>query len=148
MDGTTVVSSRERVIKKILPHRKRWLQVDKILELGDNSITAVRTFNEKDCEGHFPQPIGPMVPGHLIAEALAQTGGLLLGSQESSNGKIPYLVISEMKFHSPTYPFQVVTLEAKISERKLGITFFDVRAQMGKKLLAKGKIGVMLQEFL
>src|SRR5271154_4726377 len=67
-------------ILKILPHRYPFLLVDKILEVdlergyikGQKNLTI----NEAFFQGHFPD--APIMPGVLILEALAQTGGVLV----------------------------------------------------------------------
>ncbi len=66
-------------IKKILPHRYPFLLIDKIIDFKmDEKIVGVKnvTANEPFFEGHFPGQ--PVMPGVLILEAMAQTGGILL----------------------------------------------------------------------
>src|SRR5690606_8185651 len=64
-------------IMSMLPHRYPMLLVDKILELTDTSVAAVTnvTMNEEFFQGHFPG--APVMPGVLIIEAMARTGGIL-----------------------------------------------------------------------
>ena len=65
---------------KILPHRYPFLLVDRIIHLnleenvimGQKNVTAMNNFS-KDI---FPGV--PIMPGVLILEALAQTGGILV----------------------------------------------------------------------
>src|SRR5260370_8373657 len=66
-------------IKKYLPHRYPFLMVDGILEIerlkrivGIKNVSAT----ESHFQGHFPGQ--PVMPGVLIIESMAQTGGLLL----------------------------------------------------------------------
>ena len=66
-------------IQKLLPHRYPFLMIDGILEIERlKSIVGVKnvTINEHFFQGHFPGK--PIMPGVLIIEAMAQTGGLLL----------------------------------------------------------------------
>ncbi len=65
-------------IKKRLPHRFPFLLVDKIISIDDTSIVGIKnvTFNESFFQGHFPDE--PVMPGVMMIEALAQTGGLLV----------------------------------------------------------------------
>ncbi|MCW8814312.1 MAG: bifunctional UDP-3-O-[3-hydroxymyristoyl] N-acetylglucosamine deacetylase/3-hydroxyacyl-ACP dehydratase, partial [Chlorobium sp.] len=69
-------------IERILPHRYPFLLVDKIIDLEvDKKVVGVKsvTMNEPFFQGHFPG--NPIMPGVLILEAMAQTGGIfLLGS--------------------------------------------------------------------
>jgi len=66
-------------IERILPHRFPFLLVDKIIHLElDKKVIGVKsvTVNEPFFQGHFPGQ--PIMPGVLILESLAQTGGILL----------------------------------------------------------------------
>ena len=70
-------------ILPILPHRPPFLFVDRVLALEPHkSILAERTLRPEEPQfaGHFPGR--PIMPGVLVAEALAQTSGLLLGLSE------------------------------------------------------------------
>ena len=67
-------------ILKILPHRPPFLFVDQVVELEPNRrILALLELKPESAHftGHFPEK--PIMPGVLIAEALAQTAGLLHG---------------------------------------------------------------------
>src|SRR5277367_2628486 len=67
-------------IMQILPHRYPFLLVDRIvyLNLEENVIIGQKNVsaNEQFFQGHFPGV--PIMPGVLILEALAQTGGILI----------------------------------------------------------------------
>ena len=66
-----------KAIQEALPHRYPMLLVDRVLEVSDDQIIALKnvTINEPFFEGHFP--CYPVMPGVLIMEALAQTAGVL-----------------------------------------------------------------------
>ena len=65
-------------IRELLPHRYPMQLVDKVVELGANTIVGIKniTANEPFFQGHFPQE--PVMPGVLQIEAMAQCGGLLV----------------------------------------------------------------------
>ncbi|NGX36081.1 MAG: 3-hydroxyacyl-[acyl-carrier-protein] dehydratase FabZ, partial [Candidatus Anoxychlamydiales bacterium] len=69
-----------RQIAKILPHRYPFLLVDKVihidLEKGEIIGQKNVTINEYFFNGHFPKV--PIMPGVLVIEAMAQTGGILV----------------------------------------------------------------------
>jgi len=106
-------------IQKILPHRPPFLLVDAIVEMerlkhivGIKNVTA----NESFFQGHFPGK--PIMPGVLIVEALAQTGGLLLLQEVSAaerDGKLLYFVaIDDARFRRPVVPGEQLRLEVNV----------------------------------
>ena len=63
-------------IQKILPHRYPFLFVDAIVEMERlKRVVGIKnvTINESHFQGHFPGQ--PIMPGVLIIESMAQTGG-------------------------------------------------------------------------
>lgn len=101
-------------ISKILPHRYPFLLVDKItyINLEENIIIGQKnvTVNENFFVGHFPGV--PIMPGVLVLEALAQTGGILV-HQKGNCEKIAVLLnINNAKFRKPVVPGDVLMLHA------------------------------------
>lgn len=102
-------------IAKILPHRYPFLLVDRILEINleENEILGLKnvTVNEPFFQGHFPGV--PIMPGVLILEALAQTGGVLV-HQKGYVKKIAVLLnVTGAKFRKPVMPGDALLLHAK-----------------------------------
>ena len=101
-------------IVKILPHRYPFLLVDQIISLDMEKGTIVGkknlTINEAFFQGHFPE--APLMPGVLILEALAQTGGILVHLKDN-RGKVAILLgVNQAKFRRPVRPGDVLTLKA------------------------------------
>lgn len=110
---TPVLTAKE--IEKILPHRYPFLLVDRIvhIDLEASEIIGVKnvTVNEPFFQGHFPG--APIMPGVLLLEALAQTGGILV-HQKGYDKKIAVLLnVAGAKFRRPVTPGDVLYLHVK-----------------------------------
>src|SRR2546425_292294 len=96
-----------------LPHRAPFVFVDKVHALEPGcSATCTKVFvaSEPFFKGHFPGH--PLVPGVILAEALAQTAGIAAGRPVS--GKTYRLsAIKLMKFLRPVPPETEVTFRAE-----------------------------------
>src|SRR3990170_1000276 len=107
-------------IEKIIPHRYPFLFVDKIVELepGKSAVGVKNvTANEWFFQGHFPG--FPIMPGVLIVEALAQTGAILLLSDDSARGQIPLFAgIEKCRFRQQVVPGDALTLEMEVIARR------------------------------
>jgi 3-hydroxyacyl-[acyl-carrier-protein] dehydratase len=104
-------------IQKILPHRYPFLMVDGILEMERfKRIVGVKnvTINESFFAGHFPGQ--PVMPGVLIIEAMAQTGGLLLLQEiPDRDSKLLYFVaIDGARFRRPVTPGEQLQIEVTV----------------------------------
>jgi UDP-3-O-[3-hydroxymyristoyl] N-acetylglucosamine deacetylase/3-hydroxyacyl-[acyl-carrier-protein] dehydratase len=108
-------------IKKILPHRYPFLLIDKIIDFTiDEKIVGVKnvTANEPFFEGHFPGQ--PVMPGVLILEAMAQTGGILLlnGVENPGDKLVFFMGINNAKFRRPVAPGDQLVFELRMVTRK------------------------------
>lgn len=107
-------------IQKILPHRPPFLMIDRIDELEPGKRALGRkcvTMNEPFFEGHFPGKA--VMPGVLILEALAQTGAIVMLSEEKHAGKIAYFAgMDKVKFKKQVVPGDVLVLEVEIIKNK------------------------------
>lgn len=124
-------------LKKILPHRYPFLLVDKIIEFKlDEKIVGVKnvTSNEWFFEGHFPDR--PVMPGVLIIEAMAQTGGiLLLNGLENPDGKLAmFTSINNAKFRKQVVPGDQLVIEVTMQARRARM------AQMRAKTFVDGRL--------
>ena len=85
--------------------------------------------------GHFPGV--PIVPGVIIAEALAQTAGLAAGQPGRS---FRLTAIRTMKFPAAAGPGEEIRLDAKKAAVVGGLWQFEVRASVGVRTIAEGVI--------
>ncbi len=124
-------------IKELLPHRYPMLLVDKIIEMGKNHIVGIKNFtcNEPFFQGHFPQE--PVVPGVLLIEAMAQTGGLLtLNSVDDPASYSTYfLKIDNVKFRQKVVPGDTVIFHVSyMTEMRRGCAYMKGYAFVGDKI--------------
>ena len=104
-------------ITALLPHRYPFLLVDRVVEIGDDKIVALKnvTINEPFFPGHFPGH--PIMPGVLLIEAMAQAGGILAlrtleaAGQKPSDHVIYFMAIDKAKFRKPVVPGDQVRIE-------------------------------------
>ena len=118
-------------IKKVLPHRYPFLLVDRITEMTENRIVGYKNVsaNEEFFLGHFPQK--PVMPGVLMIEALAQTGGVLMLSRGENQGKLAYLVaVNEARFRRMVVPGDQLRLEVEIIKMKSKVGLVKGRASV------------------
>ncbi len=104
-------------IQQILPHRYPFLMVDAILEMERfKRVVGVKnvSINESFFQGHFPGK--PIMPGVLIIEAMAQTGGLLLLQEVADReSKLLYFVaVDGARFRRPVVPGDQLRLEVDV----------------------------------
>ena len=125
-------------IAQILPHRYPFLLVDRIvhIDLENNKIIGQKnvTINEHFFQGHFPG--APIMPGVLILEALAQTGGVLV-HQKGYGHKIAVLLnISSAKFRRPVVPGDILILQA------IGLHFSNRAGKVSAKAFVNDQLVV------
>ena len=104
-------------IQKILPHRYPFLMVDAIVEMERlKYIVGIKnvTINEAYFQGHFPGK--PIMPGVLIIEAMAQTGGFLLLQEvpDRENKLLYFVAVDGARFRRPVVPGDQLRLEVKV----------------------------------
>ncbi len=108
-------------ILEFLPHRYPMLLVDRILEVEEGErIVGLKnvTINEPFFSGHFPGH--PIMPGVLIVEAMAQTGGLLMMSEmENVAEKVIYFMsLDNVKWRKPVVPGDQLIFEVELVKRR------------------------------
>ena len=120
-----------------LPHRYPMLLVDRVLEVGEEAITAVKavSFNEQFFQGHFPGR--PIMPGVLQIEALAQAAAILAIEtlELAGSGKLVYFMsIDEAKFRAPVEPGVLLDLEVGFIQKRSRVCKFWGKASIAGKV--------------
>ena len=114
-------------IMRIIPHRYPFLLVDRVLELEERRVVAIKqvTGNEPQFQGHFPER--PIMPGVLMVEALAQAGAVAVLSRPENRGKLALFAgIDECRFRRVVLPGDTLRLE--VNMERLGRGFGRGRA--------------------
>lgn len=126
-------------IEKRLPHRYPFLLVDKVIELTDTYVVAIKnvTYNEPFFQGHFPGNC--VFPGVLQCEALAQAGGLLTIPDDPENDYDTYfLKIDNCKFKNKVVPGDTMILKMELSNPvRRGICEMKGTIFVGDKVVAE-----------
>ena len=101
------------MIEKLLPHREPFLFVDEIVEASKEKIIAKHVFTEKEFffRGHFPEY--PVVPGVILVETMAQSGGAGLRKMGiiGEDGLFFLATVDKVKFRRQVRPGDEVRSE-------------------------------------
>lgn len=108
-------------IMQMLPHRYPMLMVDKVIEISDNSLVAVKniTINEGVFSGHFPGH--PVFPGVLIIEAMAQAAGVYVIHKKNIDPQknvVYFMSIEDAAFRKPVLPGDSMHLHIEILKNR------------------------------
>jgi beta-hydroxyacyl-ACP dehydratase FabZ len=127
-------------IMAALPHRYPLLLVDRILESeAGKRIVGLKnvTINEPFFQGHFPGH--PIMPGVLIVEAMAQTGGVLMLSQlEDPSTKVVYFMsLDDVKFRRPVVPGDQLRMEIEVLQNRGATVRLAGKAYVESQLVAE-----------
>lgn len=127
-------------IRELLPHRYPMQLVDKIIEKGENYIVGVKnvTANEPFFTGHFPQE--PVMPGVLMVEAMAQTGGLLVldSVDEPERYSTYFMKIDNVKFRQKVVPGDTLIFHVSfLTELRRGMAVMKGYAFVGEKIVCE-----------
>jgi 3-hydroxyacyl-[acyl-carrier-protein] dehydratase len=130
-------------IQKILPHRYPFLFVDAIVEMERlKRVVGIKnvTINESHFQGHFPGQ--PIMPGVLIIESMAQTGGLLLLQEvPDRESKLLYFVaVDGARFRRPVVPGDQLRVEMKVISWRGDFCKLEGRATVDGQLAAEATL--------
>ena len=132
-------------IMEVIPHRPPFLLIDKVVELEDGKVVAIKnvSMNEPFFVGHFPQE--PVMPGVLIIEALAQAGAVALLSMPQYKGKMAYFgAIDKAKFRKKVVPGDTLRLEVELTKLKAFAGIGYGIAYVGDTKVAEGELTFMI----
>ena len=135
-------------ILSVLPHRYPFLLIDRILEVSDQHVRAIKnvTLNEPFFQGHFPGQ--PVMPGVLIVEAMAQAGGYLtLRNLEDRASKLAYFSgIDSCRFRRPVVPGDQLVLDVEVAAKRRSFAKFRGKATVGDEIACEAQLFSALVE--
>ncbi len=129
-------------IREILPHRYPMQLVDKVIDIKENYIVAIKnvTANEPFFTGHFPEE--PVMPGVLQVEAMAQTGGLLVLStvDEPERYSTYFMKIDNVKFRQKVVPGDTIIFHVSfLTPLRRGCALMRGLAFVGEKVVSEAE---------
>ena len=132
-------------IRDILPHRYPFLLIDRIVEIERKvRIAAIKnvTVNEPFFQGHFPS--NPIMPGVLLVESIAQTGGVLflIEIPDRDNRLMVLTGVEEAKFRLPVVPGDQLRIDVDLLKwRAMSVKGKEMIAvKAGGKVTVEGKL--------
>ncbi|MBN1462382.1 MAG: bifunctional UDP-3-O-[3-hydroxymyristoyl] N-acetylglucosamine deacetylase/3-hydroxyacyl-ACP dehydratase [Paludibacteraceae bacterium] len=130
-------------IKKLLPHRWPFLLIDKIISISKDKVVGVKnvTANETFFQGHFPEE--PVMPGVLIIEAMAQTGGILAlkNVEDPEKWSTYFMKIEEAKFRGKVIPGDTLVFRLDLIEPiRRGLVHMKATAFVGEKIVTEADL--------
>jgi 3-hydroxyacyl-[acyl-carrier-protein] dehydratase len=142
-NGAAMANAQGDWISK-LPHGPEFRFVTRTTEVrpgemarGVWSVTGKEPF----FAGHFPGH--PVVPGVLIAEALAQLSGLAGPIEAGRQGKLAHV---DVRFERPVQPPAEIELYAKVAGMHGKLQMSEVEAHVGQDLVVRGQITLLREK--
>ncbi|MGC9457301.1 MAG: 3-hydroxyacyl-ACP dehydratase FabZ [Halothiobacillaceae bacterium] len=138
-------------VMQYLPHRYPFLLIDRVLEWEPNEyLVAIKnvSFNEPFFQGHFP--IRPIMPGVLIAEAMAQATGVLAfrsqGGRPQENALYMLVGLDDVTFKRIVEPGDQLRIRVELKRLMRGMGFFNCEAHVGDELAARAVVKCAARE--
>ena len=129
-------------ILEVMPHRYPFLLIDRVLEMDECSLRAMKnvTMNEPFFQGHFPGT--PVMPGVLVVEAMAQAAGFLLLCQvEDRDDKLIYFTgIDKCRFRKPVVPGDQLIFEVEVVAKRRSFAKISGRALVDGELVCEAQM--------
>ena len=135
-------------IMDVLPHRYPFLLVDRIVDWEPGRfIVGLKnvTINEPFFNGHFPGH--PIMPGVLIVEAMAQTGGVAVLMSLGGEKKLAYFAaIDNCRFRRPVFPGDQIVMKVTITAHKGPVWKMHGEARVGDALVAEADLTAIIRD--
>ncbi|MCA9400474.1 MAG: bifunctional UDP-3-O-[3-hydroxymyristoyl] N-acetylglucosamine deacetylase/3-hydroxyacyl-ACP dehydratase [Candidatus Omnitrophica bacterium] len=123
-------------IMNVLPHRYPFLLVDRVIDIekGKRGVGIKNvTINDGFFQGHFPTR--PVMPGVMMIEAMAQTAGVVILTNEVHHGKLAFFMsVDNVKFRKVVTPGDQMLMEVNVVRDR------SRTAQIHAKATVKGEL--------
>lgn len=119
----------------------RWFWIDRYTEfVSGERATAVKNIalSEEHLHDHFPG--WPVMPHALIAEGMAQTGGLLVNEASDFQERVVLAKLSKVVFHADALPGDTLTYRTKIEQLRKDGAMVAATSHVGDRLQAEAEI--------
>ncbi len=147
-DGTDGMANLASIMAAI-PHRYPFLMIDRVVEfIPDERIVCLKnvTINEPYFQGHFPGE--PVMPGVLIAEAIAQAGGVFVFqtlAPKAEKSLVYLMALDGVRFRKPVIPGDQVRIVAVKKRRRGNIWKIDGVAEVDGEKVAECVVTAMIR---
>lgn len=127
----------------LLPHGPEFRFLDRVTELdpgkqgrGEYKLRG----DEHFLRGHFPT--APLMPGVLVAEAVAQLAGVIAQSDPTREPlrDLKLTALRSIKILGAVVPGETLQLEAKVTGRMAGLVQASVIARVGERVVLQGEV--------
>lgn len=132
-----------KAILELLPHRYPFIMLDRVLDFErGKSITGLKnvSMNEPFFQGHFPSE--PVMPGVLMLEGMAQTGGVLAYlSDDNIAGKLFYFAgLDGVRFRRMVRPGDQIIYKLEMLRQKGKLTKMAGKAYVDGTLAVEAEL--------
>jgi 3-hydroxyacyl-[acyl-carrier-protein] dehydratase len=127
-------------IERILPHRRPFLLVDRIIVFEpDVRIVGIKNVSANEPLLSDTGRGGPTLPTTILTEAIAQVGAILiLARPENHDLLIFFRGIQRVRFRGAARPGDVVEIEARVKRLRTRMGVLDGEARVGDRIVARG----------
>lgn len=138
---TTETTLDVRRVLDLLPHRYPFVMIDRVVEMGEDTLTAIKnvTINEPFFQGHYPG--NPVMPGVLQVEAMAQAAGILMTRRHDMDGKTAlFMSCDRVKWRKPVRPGDQLNISVKLTKVRGTIACAEGECSVGGQVVCSADL--------
>jgi len=132
-------------IKTYIPHRYPFLFIDKVVDIKENGLVAIKnlTGNEYFFQGHFPDY--PVMPGVIQIEAMAQAAALfVIYKYKLKNKPVYFMALDKVKFRNQVVPGDIFRMEVEVLRFGGKVARCKGTGYVGNKLIVEAEMIAMI----